>query len=78
MNTPALLLLIISLSLGLSTYTFCHDTYPAMREEHRARQRCRLEWDGYQPAWWMCWPYWIGVEKLVFGHRIKARTSDDL
>jgi hypothetical protein len=57
---------VLALALALYLYTFVHDLLPMMREEHRARQQSRLEWDGYAPQWWMGWTYWIGAEHLFF------------
>lgn len=42
------------------------NTFHLMRDEHRARQESRRETYRYAPPWYLCWPFWIGIEQLVF------------
>jgi hypothetical protein len=56
-------------SVVLSLYTFVRD--PRRREMHRFYQASRLEYDGFQPPYLMCWTYRIGVEKLFFRSKIR-------
>lgn len=68
--TDYLWTLLMLATCALSIYTFWHDTYPALRAEHRARQESRLKWDGIAPPWYLCWAYWFGVERLFWGRKM--------
>ena len=72
MNAIQILTLIIS---GASLIISAIAVTPSMRREHQARQRSRIETDRYAPPWWMCWPYWIGIERHIFRSRID-RTDE--
>lgn len=36
---------------------------------HEARQKFRVESDGWTLKWWWCWTYWLGLE-----YRAPARS----
>lgn len=77
MTTDDLVLGIGTAGWVLGICTFAHD-YPAMRREHRQRQRSRLEYGGWTLPWWMCGLWWFGWERRAPGcFRSSAVRQDE-
>lgn len=58
-------LLIGPAALLLAIFNFRAFTYPDLVSEHRRRQWCRVDDDGWTLCWPLCWLYWFDLERIA-------------